>query len=97
MAAERDIEKYLKRSVRRKGGDVRKVKWIGRNLAPDRLVMLPWREAFLAEIKHPLKGATFPNNARERGQRKEHEDLRKLGMQVYVLWSFKQIDALLAQ
>lgn len=38
---ERDIERYLVRRVKELGGECRKVKWIGRSGAPDRLVMLP--------------------------------------------------------
>lgn len=38
---ERDIEAYLVERVRELGGEIRKVKWIGRRGAPDRLVMLP--------------------------------------------------------
>ena len=38
---ERDIEDYLVKRVKAMGGEVRKVQWIGRNGAPDRLVMLP--------------------------------------------------------
>jgi hypothetical protein len=38
---ERDIEAYLVKSVKALGGEVRKVQWIGRRGAPDRLVMLP--------------------------------------------------------
>lgn len=38
---ERDIEKYLVERVKALGGEVRKVQWIGRRGAPDRLVMLP--------------------------------------------------------
>ncbi|MER1940618.1 VRR-NUC domain-containing protein [Castellaniella sp. FW104-16D08] len=38
---ESDIEKYLVKRVNELGGEVRKVKWIGRRGAPDRLVMLP--------------------------------------------------------
>jgi hypothetical protein len=38
---ERDIEDYLVKRVNAMGGEVRKVKWIGRRGAPDRLVMLP--------------------------------------------------------
>ena len=38
---ERDVEDYLVKRVKAMGGEVRKVKWIGRNSAPDRLVMLP--------------------------------------------------------
>lgn len=42
---ERDIEAHLVRRVKELGGEVRKVKWIGRRGAPDRLVMLPERPA----------------------------------------------------
>lgn len=38
---ESDIEKYLVKQVKAAGGEVRKVQWIGRSGAPDRLVMLP--------------------------------------------------------
>lgn len=38
---ESDIENYLVKRVKALGGEVRKVKWIGRRGAPDRLVMLP--------------------------------------------------------
>ena len=38
---ESTIEQYLVEQVKAKGGEVRKVKWIGRNGAPDRIVMLP--------------------------------------------------------
>ncbi|NYT44576.1 VRR-NUC domain-containing protein [Alcaligenaceae bacterium] len=38
---ESEIEDYLVQRVRGMGGEVRKVKWIGRRGAPDRLVMLP--------------------------------------------------------
>lgn len=37
---ESDIEKYLVKQVKAAGGEVRKVQWIGRSGAPDRLVML---------------------------------------------------------
>ena len=37
---ESDIEKYLVKRVKAAGGEVRKVQWIGRRGAPDRLVML---------------------------------------------------------
>lgn len=38
---ESDIEDYLVKRVKELGGEVRKVRWIGRRGAPDRLVMLP--------------------------------------------------------
>ena len=40
---ESEIEKYLVKQVKAAGGEVRKVKWIGRRGAPDRLAMLPAR------------------------------------------------------
>ena len=45
MALEAKIEKYLCDRVKMLGGEVRKVKWIGRRGAPDRLVMLPVAES----------------------------------------------------
>lgn len=41
VARERDIERYLVKRVKALGGEVRKVQWVGRSGAPDRLVMLP--------------------------------------------------------
>ena len=38
---ESEIETYLVNRVKAMGGEVRKVKWIGRRGAPDRIVMLP--------------------------------------------------------
>jgi hypothetical protein len=38
---ERDIEKHLVKRAEELGGEVRKVQWIGRDKAPDRVLMLP--------------------------------------------------------
>lgn len=38
---ESDIENYLVKMAKSLGGEVRKVEWIGRRGAPDRIVMLP--------------------------------------------------------
>lgn len=46
---ERDIEKHLVQRVKELGGEVRKVKWIGRRGAPDRLVMLPGQKYVLPD------------------------------------------------
>jgi hypothetical protein len=48
---ERDIEAYLVKRVKAIGGEVRKVKWIGRKSAPDRLVMSPIHGAMWVELK----------------------------------------------
>lgn len=42
---ESDIERHLVKRVKAMGGEVRKVQWVGRRGAPDRLVMLPDRVA----------------------------------------------------
>lgn len=111
---ERDIERALARRVKELGGEIRKVAWVGRQGAPDRLVMLPvrsvahrlgahstahlryWPRAFWVELKNPDTVKTFPANAHERAQRREHERMRKLGQRVEVIGTIEQIEELLA-
>jgi hypothetical protein len=54
---ERDVEKYLVKQVKAAGGEVRKLRWIGRTSAPDRLVLLPGVGCFV-ELKRPGKRPT---------------------------------------
>lgn len=42
---ESDIEKYMVKQVKAAGGEVRKVQWIGRSGAPDRVIMQDADEA----------------------------------------------------
>lgn len=84
---ERDIENYLCRKVRRAGGDVRKVRWINRRGAPDRLVLLPDKVVWV-ELKAPGQKAK-PHQLRE------HERLRKFGLVVLVIDSYEQIEELI--
>lgn len=102
---ERDIEAHLKERVKALGGEIRKVKWIGRNKAPDRRVMLPqrmdakgaWRSrGFWVELKNPETILTFPANAHERAQAREHERMRRHGEEVFVVGTIEQVEALLA-
>jgi hypothetical protein len=106
---ERDIEDYLVKRVKALGGEVRKVQWIGRNGAPDRLVMLPtqprrlvhtaeWsdRVTIWVELKNPKTIVTFPADARERAQHREHERMRALGQRVEVIGTFYQVEELLS-
>ena len=92
---ESDVEDYLCLRVAQVGGDTRKVKWIGRNSAPDRLVMFPDRPSFFVEVKHPLSGHLFPCNAHEQAQQREHERLRALGQIVHVVWTYEHVERLL--
>lgn len=107
---ESQIEAYLAKRVKELGGEVRKVQWIGRRSAPDRLVMLPYgrmetvRDGKLiperpktiwVEVKNPETIKTFPSDARERAQHREHERMRKLGQRVEVIGTLEQVDELL--
>ena len=102
---ERDVEDYLVKRVKALGGEVRKVQWIGRNSAPDRLVMLPsGYPAYMqqkgrtiwVELKNPKTVVTFPADARERAQHREHERMRKMGQVVVVIGTLDQVEELLS-
>lgn len=101
---ERDIVAQLVKRVIAKGGEVRKVKWIGRNNAPDTVVMLPdpcpgkgvFNNTWWVEVKNPTTIKTFPANAHERAQEREHIRMRNLGQRVVVIGTFQQIEELLA-
>ena len=90
---ERDIEAHLVKRVRELGGECRKVQWIGRNGAPDRLVMLPsttfGNQATWVELKAP--GA----KARP-SQLREHERMRSMGQRVVVIDSIDGVEELLS-
>lgn len=107
MAAlkERDIEKYLVERVKALGGEVRKVQWEGRKGAPDRVVMLPVLCPALVcdetgtvwvELKNPDTIKTFPANAHERAQHREHERMRAMGQRVEVIGTIEQVNRLLS-
>jgi hypothetical protein len=81
---ESSIENYFNQRVKEHGGEVRKVKWIGRRGAPDRLMLAPRRHC-LVELKRPTKEA-------EEHQAREHVRLRKAGFEVYVLATYEQVD-----
>ena len=84
---ERDIERYLTERVAKYGGETRKVQWIGRHGAPDRLVMLPGRTVWV-ELKAPGEKAK-PHQLRE------HARMQALGQTVLVIDSFDGVDELL--
>lgn len=94
---ESEVEKYLVKVVKSLGGECRKVKWIGRRGAPDRVVMLPFKgpsiyvgDTIWIELKAPGKKPT-------KTQLREHARMRKLGQQFYVLDSIGAIDKWAAQ
>ena len=81
------IEKYLVKEVKARGGEVRKVKWIGHRGAPDRLVMLPGASCWVELKATGVKAEAY--------QIREHNRMRRLGENVYVIDSFEGVDALL--
>jgi hypothetical protein len=85
------IEDYLNRQVERVGGEVRKMQWIGRRGAPDRLVLFPKIEQhFLVELKRE-------GDVPEAHQAREHKRLRSAGFKVFIIDSKKQVDAFIAK
>jgi len=105
---ESQIEQYLVKRVNELGGEVRKVKWIGRRGAPDRLVMLPERW-----LKAPDKYVGIERNYRKPPvafwvelkapgekakphQVREHERMRRMGQHVVVVDSIEGVDEVLS-
>ena len=90
---ESEIEAYLVERVEALGGVVRKVRWIGRRGAPDRLVLLPvgtrkrWVPACWVELKRPKKREEYL-------QAVEHDILRLAGHKVFVINEKYQVDDL---
>lgn len=108
---ERDIEAYLVKRVKALGGEVRKVQWVGRQNAPDRVVMLPgalWSppgafapiygrpaRTIFIELKNPSTVKFFPSSAHERAQHREHKRMRSVGQRVEVIGTFEGVDEVL--
>lgn len=86
---ESQIEKYLCDEVNKRKGEIRKVKWIGRHGAPDRMCWVPgWVYPKMAELKPP-------GELLEEHQRREHKRLNKMGIETFKLDSFEDVDRFL--
>ena len=90
MTPENKVEKHLVDRVKATGGKIRKLKWIGRNGAPDRMVWWPKKrgsaDIFFVELKAPGKKPTEQ-------QLKEHKKMRADGLHVIVLDGTDGVDA----
>jgi hypothetical protein len=105
---ESTIEKYLVKRVKELGGEVRKVMWLGRRGAPDRLVMLPGRPIdFQVTVAAVMRTYTTPaltvwvelkapGKVAEPHQAREHARMRKMGQWVVVIDSLEGVDRLLS-
>lgn len=85
---ERDVEAHLVDRVAQLGGETRKVQWIGRRGAPDRLVMLPDRTMWV-ELKRPKRGVLSEQ------QKDEHALMRRYGQAVHVAYTQAEVDQIL--
>lgn len=85
---EAEIEDYLIEQVKAHGGECRKVKWLGRNGAPDRAVLLHGRMIWV-ELKRT-------GEKPKPHQLREHERMRRAGQHVEVVDSFERVDEVLA-
>ncbi|WP_258167876.1 VRR-NUC domain-containing protein [Paraburkholderia sp. BL21I4N1] len=65
---------------------MRKLTYIGRKGAPDRLLVLPYGRVFFIELKRP-GGEAEPHQLRE------HTRLRRIGADVRVLDTLEAVDA----
>lgn len=85
---EREVERYFVAQVKKAGGKVEKVKWIGRRGAPDRFVGL--NGAHLVELKRP-------GEKPRPEQLREHDKLRAKGVHVVVIDTKEGVDLFLEE
>ena len=85
---ESQVEAYLVKQVKLAGGATRKLRWLCRNGAPDRVVLFGDGTLVFVEVKRP--------GGRVRLEQKlEHDDLRKLGQTVLVIETLEAVDELI--
>ena len=88
---EKDIEQYLRRRVEQAGG--RCVKFVPdfKRGWPDRIILLPAGTLVWVELKRPSGGRVAS------AQRVAHEDLRRLGQRVELVFTKAEVDALISE
>ena len=94
---ESEIERHLVKRVKELGGECRKVQFIGRRGAPDRLVMLPAmacadRQDDPLSVWIELKSTGVKP---EPHQLREHARMRAMGQRVEVIDSIEGVEELL--
>ncbi len=87
---ESKIEAYLVKRVKALGGEVRKVSFVGRKGAPDRVVMLPWGRFNLIWVELKATG-----EKPEPHQLREHRRMQNMSQRVEVVDSFERVDEVL--
>ena len=84
---ESEIETYLVRRVKELGGECRKVQWIGRRGAPDRVVFL-FGQTLWIELK-------APGEKLKPHQEREHQRMARHGCAVYTVDNIEQLERVL--
>ncbi len=85
---ESQIENYLIKELKRIGIETRKVQWIGRDGAPDRLIFA--QGGIYAELK-------APGEKPRENQLREHTKMRAAGMRVEVIDSLEGVEKLISE
>jgi hypothetical protein len=86
---ESQIEKSVEQWAKNRGWFVRKLAWLGRSGAPDRIFIRAGRVVFI-EFKAPGK-AVIPGSSQDR----EHARMREAGAEVHVASSIEQAQEIL--
>lgn len=84
---EADLERRFVRRCERAGATVRKLAWLGRKGAPDRVVLLPGRRIAFVELKRGSRGRFSPE------QKAELTLLRALGFPVFEVLTDTDLEA----
>ncbi len=87
---EAKIEDYLQRRVKEEGGEIRKVRWIGRRGAADRLVW--WSFPRVAWIECKAEGEEIDLRSL---QGREFRRMRRDGWPAYIVSTHAQVDAVI--
>jgi hypothetical protein len=85
---EREVEAYLRKRVEQAGGMCLKFVPDQAPGMPDRVVLLPGGTVIWVELKRPEGGRVAPLQAWR------HEQLRRIGQRVEVVWTREQADEL---
>ena len=88
--AESSVEDYLGNRVKATGGSIRKLKWIGRRGAADRLVWYKFPNCAFVEVKAPGKDIDWRSS-----QGREFRRMEADGWPCFVVSSHEQVDFVL--
>lgn len=87
---ENQLERYLVAKVKIKGGETRKVQWVGHRGAPDRVCFFPRGKTAWVELKTKTGIVSTI-------QQHEHAQLAKLGHTVHIMRTVGDIDKLVKE